>query len=80
MLIANRRQIWRLWSVRVSALGSMIFAILIAAPDQLLAIWAALPPVLQAMIPNAAELGLALQAASLVARILRQKDHANGDR
>ena len=80
MLIANRRQIWRLWSVRVSALGSMIFAILIAAPDQLLAIWAALPPELQAMIPNAPELGLVLFVASLVARILRQKDRTDGDR
>ncbi|KTW01042.1 hypothetical protein NS355_02315 [Sphingomonas yabuuchiae] len=72
-LIADWRQSWRWWSVRVSAFGAMIFAFLLAAPDQALAIWAALPPEVQALIPNAKEIGLALTIAALVVRVMRQK-------
>ncbi|KTW00458.1 hypothetical protein [Sphingomonas sanguinis] len=77
-LIPNWRQSWRWWSVRVSALGAMIFAFLLAAPDQALAIWQALPADVQAMIPNAKEIGLVLTIAVLVARNVRQKEVGDG--
>jgi hypothetical protein len=80
MMIADWRRAWRLWSVRVSALGSLIFALLLAAPDQVLAIWSALPPELQAMIPNSRELGLFLLVGSTIARILKQRQASHGSR
>lgn len=79
-LITNWRQSWRLWSVRVSALGAMLFAFLLAAPDQALAVWQALPADIQALIPNAKEIGLVLTIAALAARVLRQKERSDGGR
>ena len=76
MVIENWRQSWRLWSVRVSAIGAAVFAVLVAAPDQALQIWQALPPEVQALVPNAKQLGLLLLSASAIARVLRQRGHA----
>lgn len=72
MFIMDWRQAWRLWSVRVSAIGMAIFAFLLAVPDQALAIWMALPPELQQMVPNARELGLFLLGATGIARVINQ--------
>jgi hypothetical protein len=72
-LITDWRQSWRLWSVRVSAIGAMLFAFLLAAPDQVLAIWQALPADIQALIPNAKEIGLFLSVAVVVARVVQQR-------
>lgn len=79
-LITDWRQSWRLWSVRVSAIGAMLFAFLLAAPDQALAVWQALPADIQALIPNAKEIGLALTIAAIAARVLRQKERRDGGR
>lgn len=72
-LIANWRQSWRLWSVRVSAIGAAIFALLLAAPDFLLSIWSALPAEVQGLVPNSAALGLIVSLAAGVARIVQQR-------
>lgn len=72
--IPNWRQAWRLWSVRVSA----IFAVLLAAPAQVQDIWNALPPDIQAMIPNAKSVALAITVAATIARVLQQKEKADG--
>ena len=72
-LIANWRQSWRLWSVRVSAIGAAIFALLLAAPDFLLSIWNALPSEVQGLVPNSATLGLIMSLAAGVARIVHQR-------
>ncbi|MFN3675284.1 MAG: hypothetical protein ACK4TC_04840 [Sphingomonas pseudosanguinis] len=79
-LITDWRQSWRLWSVRVSAIGAMLFAFLLAAPDQALAVWQALPADIQALIPNAKEIGLVLTIAAIAARVLRQKERGDGGR
>ncbi|WP_455156030.1 DUF7940 domain-containing protein [Sphingomonas zeae] len=76
-LIPNWRQSWRWWSVRVSAFGAMIFAFLLAAPDQALAIWQALPADVQALIPNAKEIGLFLTIAVVVTRVVQQRAKAS---
>ncbi len=73
MLIPRWRQAWRLWSVRVSAIGAILFTLLLAAPDQLLAIWTALPADVQALVPGAPTLGLILSVASLLARLIAQR-------
>ncbi|WP_298810650.1 hypothetical protein [uncultured Sphingomonas sp.] len=79
MLIPNWRRAWRLWSVRVSAIAAAIFAMLLAAPDQLLAIWSALPPEVQALVPGAPKLGLILSTAAIVARLVAQKGASDGE-
>lgn len=76
--ISNWRQAWRLWSVRVSAIGAIIFAALLAAPEQIQAVWNALPPDVQAMIPNAKSVALVITVAATVARVLQQKEKADG--
>jgi hypothetical protein len=78
-LIAEWRQSWRLWSVRVSAFGAAVFAFLLAAPDQALAIWNALPTEVKEHLPNQQELGLALLTAAAVARVLKQKEAGDGE-
>lgn len=76
--IPDWRQAWRLWSVRVSAIGAAIFAFLLAAPDQVQAIWNALPPDIQAMVPNAKGVALGITVAVTIARVLQQKGKTNG--
>lgn len=75
MLIQNWRQAWRWWSVRVSALGALLTALLLAAPDLAIALWQALPPELAALLPRHAELlvPLGLQLAAAIARVIRQR-------
>lgn len=78
-LIPSWRRAARLWSVRVPAIGATIFGALLAAPDQALAIWTALPPEVQALVPGTRGLGLALSAAAIVARLLKQKGVDDGE-
>ncbi len=77
-LITDWRQSWRLYSVRVSAIGAAIFAFLLAAPDQVQDIWNALPPDIQALIPNAKGIALAITIAATIARVLQQKGKPDG--
>lgn len=77
-LIDDARRSWRYWSVRVSAIGAAVFAFLLAAPDQALALWQALPAEVQELIPDERQLGLALLTAAAIARVLRQHVPAGG--
>ncbi len=77
-LITGWRQAWRLWSVRVPAIGATIFALLLAAPDFLLSIWNVLPVEIQELIPNRTSFALVITAASMIARVLRQKEVPDG--
>lgn len=72
MMIADWRQAWRLYSVRVSAIGATVFGLLLVAPQQALDVWNALPPEIRDMLPNAKQLGAALFFAAAIARVVRQ--------
>ena len=78
-LIPSWRRAPRLWSVRVPAIGAAIFTALLAAPDQALAIWNALPDDVQHLLPGSQGLGLALSAAAIVARLIPQKGFSDGE-
>lgn len=78
-LIPSWRRAPRLWSVRVPAIGATIFAALLAAPDQALAIWNALPDEVQAVVPGARGLGFVLSVAAIVARLIPQKGFSDGE-
>jgi hypothetical protein len=69
------RHAWRWWSVRVSALGSILMAAAIAAPDQLLLLWNMLPLELRARMPEHVGLliSLGLFLLVIVVRMVPQK-------
>lgn len=66
-LVPNWRKAWRMWSVRLNALGAVIVAAVTASPDVLLAVSAYLPPRLALGL-----LGL-LFVAPAIARLVKQK-------
>jgi hypothetical protein len=74
-LIPDLQAAWRLWSVRIAALGALATALLAASPDALLAAWQALPPDVRELVPVELDrwIAPALFALATVARITRQK-------
>ena len=80
MTIIDWRQAWRWWSVRVSAFGSLLFALLTAFPDQALALWTNLPAEIREQLPDNLEraIGAALFAAVLFVRLIPQEE-ADGE-
>jgi hypothetical protein len=74
------RQARRWWSVRVSALGSLLFALLTAFPDQALAFWNGVPAEIRERIPDNLEHAITagLFAAVLIVRLIPQ-EQADGE-
>lgn len=72
--ITQWRRVWRWWSVRLSALATMIWAYLLASPDLLWTVVNSLPPELRDVVPPAAP--IAVFVAVTIARNLQQ---GNGD-
>lgn len=74
-LIDGWRQAWKLWSVRLNALGIASLGYLTLAPDVALEIFNALPIELREMLPPfvANLLPIALFVAAIVARLFKQK-------
>jgi len=68
------REASRWWSVRVSALGSILFAAMTLLPDQLLALWNMMPAEVRAHVPARAGnlVGLVLFVLVIVARLVPQ--------
>lgn len=79
-LINDWKASWRLWSVRLSALGATLVAFLLAFPDEALAVWNAMPADIQALLPEQTGrlLSLILFVSTIVARIVRQRRASNG--
>ncbi|USU06281.1 hypothetical protein NF699_06370 [Sphingomonadaceae bacterium OTU29LAMAA1] len=73
-LIDGWRQSWRLWSVRLSAIGAVLMGWAALTPDALLQAWNALPDDVQALVPE--QVGKAIPfllfLAALVARLIPQ--------
>ncbi|UYY60094.1 hypothetical protein [Sphingomonas sp. S2-65] len=73
-LIDGWRQAWRLWSVRVSALGAILMGWATLAPDALMQVWNVLPDDVRAIVP--APIGdvvpFMLFLAALAARFIPQ--------
>jgi hypothetical protein len=73
-VINGWRQAWRLWSVRLSAIGAIIMGWAALAPDALLQAWNALPADVQAMVPESVgkAIPFLLFVGTLVARLIPQ--------
>ncbi len=81
MLKSNWRQAWRWWSVRVSALGALLYTLLLAFPDFVLELWALLPQEVVAQLPAhvAGVVPIAFFVAAIAARVLKQRDATDGE-
>jgi len=74
------REASRWWSVRVSALGSILYAAMILMPDQLLALWNMMPSEVRAALPARAGdwLGMILFIMVIIVRLLPQRPAVEG--
>jgi hypothetical protein len=73
-LIDDVHGAWRLWSVRLGLSAITLESILLAAPDALLHAFNALPPAMQALLPEGLvrALPLILMIAATIARLIKQ--------
>jgi hypothetical protein len=69
-----RQQALRLWSVRISALGSLLWGAVAAFPDQMLALWNMMPGEVRGFVPERAGtwVGFALFALVILVRLVPQ--------
>ncbi|WP_313737199.1 DUF7940 domain-containing protein [Sphingobium yanoikuyae] len=68
--ITQWRRVWRWWSVRLSALATMVWAYLLASPDLLWTVLNSLPPDLRDVVPPIAP--VAVFFVVTIARNLQQ--------
>ncbi len=68
------REASRWWSLRVSALGSILFAAMTLLPEQLLSLWNSVPAEIRAMIPERANnwVSMILFVSVMIARVIPQ--------
>jgi hypothetical protein len=73
-LVQEARSWWKLWSVRINALGATLLAAMIGWPDVGLSIWHALPDEVKSLLGPRATLivPLGFFVASMGARFLKQ--------
>jgi len=73
-LISNWKDWWRMWSIRLSVLGTAVLIFFEGFPDVAFSVWASIPDDLKSVLPVefAKYLGYGLIAASWVARTIRQ--------
>lgn len=73
--IDNWRKWYRLWSIRLGAIGASLTTLLIASPDAVLYAWNLLPMDLRAAIPPqyVPLIGVFIFVMSMVARLVKQE-------
>jgi len=79
-LVAYAREWWRLWSIRLGAVGVTLAGWLVASPDAALSVWASLPAEMRGFIPSEYMpfIGLAIAVLGLFARLVKQEKVTNG--
>jgi hypothetical protein len=67
---------WKLWSVRLSALGTLLSTVALAVPDFIYAAWQSLPDEITDRLPANYTMivPLVLFVATMVARVIAQKN------
>ncbi len=73
-LIDNKRHAWKLWSVQLPTIASLLFGLAAAAPGLALELWNQLPDQLRDLLPTHAATAIAavLFGANVVLRLLKQ--------
>jgi hypothetical protein len=74
-LVPEARDWWRLWSVRLNAIGLLVLSWLWVDPVTILAVWNMLPVPVAKTIPQPVvyAIGAALFALSMMSRLVVQK-------
>lgn len=74
-LIENWQVWWRLWSIRLGAIGAALMAYLTASPDAAITAWAMLPSEFKDVLPPdyLKYIGLSMFVLSLFARVVKQE-------
>lgn len=75
-LTDDARLWWRMWSVRLAAVGSLAVTYVLASPDILLSTLNAMPPEIRAIFPPFA--GFALFALVTIVRLIKQGGKRDG--
>lgn len=73
-LISDWKAAWKLWSVRLNAIGLALVSWPMIDPNSALALWHAMPREVRDMLPQQTGqiIAIALFAAAAVARVVRQ--------
>jgi hypothetical protein len=73
-LISNWKDWWRMWSIRLSVLGTAVLIFFERFPDVAFSVWASIPDDLKSVLPVefTKYLGYGLIAASWFARTIKQ--------
>ena len=73
-LIPNWQKWWRMWSMRLGALGTLVTGYVVAVPDAALTAWNALPQELKNVMPPnwLPMVGVGIFVSSLFARLIHQ--------
>ncbi len=74
-LVEDAKVWWKLWSIRLGALGTALTTLLIASPDAMLFAWNLLPMDLRASIPPqyVPLIGVFIFVMSMAARLIKQE-------
>jgi len=74
-LIEQWRSFWRMWSLRFTALGTVLLGLITASPDIITLAWANLPVEMKAYIPEQylMYITIALFVLGMVSRIIKQE-------
>ncbi len=74
-LIPEWRKAYKMWSVRLSALGAVLMGVVLAWPDSLLYLWSMMPAEVYAYLPERIVQGLAMFifTMSVISRLVKQK-------
>lgn len=74
-LIAQWRSFWRMWSLRLNAVGLAILGYITVSPEIISQAWYALPPDIKTMLPPnfLMWISVALFALGIVARLIKQE-------
>jgi hypothetical protein len=65
---------WKLWSIRLGALGTIVTTWLVSFPDQAVAVWGSLPDTVRDLIPAQymPMIGVSIFVLSMVSRFIKQ--------
>lgn len=74
-LVPEARSWWRLWSIRLNALGLAILAWVQIDPVSVLVVWNMMPPSVARVLPSSVVVwfGMGLFALAMIARLVVQK-------
>ena len=79
-LVPEARSWWRLWSIRLNALGLAILAWVQIDPVSVLMVWNMMPPAVARVLPSSVVVwfGMGLFALAMIARLVVQKKVPHG--